>query len=636
MGDVGGQGHVPILNALFDNEDFLADYVQRYATLSNTIFSCDRMIEVLDSMVNVIAPEMQRQVDRWGGTYAGWEANVQEVRNFILQRCNTTVIGGLEDCYDVTAYTLTIQIIGDGEILVQEIEISDADSPFTGTYFGGLPIDLVAQVADCGSFGGWEIVSGDATLSSVSDPITELIINGDATISVTFNTGTGLSEMNLVVEPEGAGTITLDGTEISTFPYSEEFEYNLEKTLSATANEWFEFEEWQSTDYDMTPNATASEITVNTCSAGTITAVFTELPHASLRVEVSPAGSGSVEMEGALLTGLPWTDVIAANVSYDFEAIPITDISVFDHWEINNNVITPNDLSALISLNLIEDDTLVAHFRILQREELQVRVQPEGAGTISMDGTNLELPFSENLLIDETYTFTTAPIDEWSTFIGWQLNNHTLSPNATSLAVSLDFVMPDELVALYNVIPHQPVTVLVEPPFAGTITFDDGVITMDNRTEVMAAQENIGFSAVPEEYFDFSHWEIKKGAIVGPVKEAATTMIFNEEPDTVIAHFTRQDLQWFVPNSFTPNGDGTNDVFKIYTNAQDPEYFEMRVFNRWGEVMFETNDADKAWEGDFKGGEYYLPDGLYTYYIKLKWIHAEQFEEVRGTILMYR
>ena len=636
MGDVGGQGHVPILNALFDNEDFFADYVQRYATLSNSIFSCDRMIEVLDSMVNVIAPEMQRQVDRWGGTYAGWEANVQEVRDFILQRCNNTVIEGLEDCYDVTAYTLTIQIVGDGEIQVQEVPISSANAPFSGTYFGGLPIDLLADVEDCGSFGGWEIISGDAVLTSVSDPATELTINGDVTIQVTFITNTGLSEMILDVVPAGAGTITLSGTPIAAFPHSQEFELNLDQVLEVTANEWYEFDEWQSTDYDFEPNASATSVTVNTCSSGTITAMFTEIPHASLTVDVFPAGSGTVEMEGALLAAYPWSDVIEANLMYDFEAINIPDVSVFDHWELNNNVITPNDLSAIIQLNLQNDDVLVAHFRILERANLEVRVMPEGAGTISMDGTQLELPYLESILTDETYAFSTEPIDEWSTFVGWQLSNHVLAPNATSPDVTLDFQMDDELVALYNVIPHQPVTVIVEPAFAGTVVFDNGYQTMDERTEVIAGEATIPFRATPEEYFDFNRWEVRSGAILGPIEDLTNGIVFNAVPDTVIAHFDRQELQWFVPNSFTPNGDGVNDVFKIFTNAQDPEYFEMRVFNRWGEVMFESTDADKAWEGDFKGGEYYLPDGVYTYYIKLKWIHAEEFEEVRGTIFMYR
>ena len=50
-----------------NNEDFFALYVNRWADLGNTHFTCENMHAVLDSMVAVIEPEMPRQCDRWGG-----------------------------------------------------------------------------------------------------------------------------------------------------------------------------------------------------------------------------------------------------------------------------------------------------------------------------------------------------------------------------------------------------------------------------------------------------------------------------------------------------------------------------------------------------------------------------------------
>ena len=61
----------------------------------------------------------------------------------------------------------------------------------------------------------------------------------------------------------------------------------------------------------------------------------------------------------------------------------------------------------------------------------------------------------------------------------------------------------------------------------------------------------------------------------------------------------------FAPNTFTPNGDGNNDVF--YPRGQGLERVKMlRVFNRWGEVVFEkkefpVNDASAGWNGTFRG-----------------------------------
>ncbi len=71
----------------------------------------------------------------------------------------------------------------------------------------------------------------------------------------------------------------------------------------------------------------------------------------------------------------------------------------------------------------------------------------------------------------------------------------------------------------------------------------------------------------------------------------------------------------FVPNVFTPNGDGINDVFKL-TFASP---FEMRIaiFNRWGELLFESTDCYFEWNGTYKGSD--VQDGTYVYLISGKY-----------------
>jgi gliding motility-associated-like protein len=55
----------------------------------------------------------------------------------------------------------------------------------------------------------------------------------------------------------------------------------------------------------------------------------------------------------------------------------------------------------------------------------------------------------------------------------------------------------------------------------------------------------------------------------------------------------------FIPNAFTPNGNGNNDVFLAY--GQGITSFHMRIFNRWGELLFETSDMNNGWDGRYKG-----------------------------------
>jgi gliding motility-associated-like protein len=56
----------------------------------------------------------------------------------------------------------------------------------------------------------------------------------------------------------------------------------------------------------------------------------------------------------------------------------------------------------------------------------------------------------------------------------------------------------------------------------------------------------------------------------------------------------------YVPNAFTPNSDGKNDVLRP-TAVQVVEITYFRVFNRWGELIYQTNSFDGGWDGTYKG-----------------------------------
>lgn len=67
-----------------------------------------------------------------------------------------------------------------------------------------------------------------------------------------------------------------------------------------------------------------------------------------------------------------------------------------------------------------------------------------------------------------------------------------------------------------------------------------------------------------------------------------------------------QVFQFFAPTAFTPNGDGLNDIFKIvglYKNIN----FDLYIYDRWGKLVFQSDDIDKGWDG-ISGGQYFQPD----------------------------
>jgi gliding motility-associated-like protein len=71
--------------------------------------------------------------------------------------------------------------------------------------------------------------------------------------------------------------------------------------------------------------------------------------------------------------------------------------------------------------------------------------------------------------------------------------------------------------------------------------------------------------------------------------------------------------QIFIPNSFTPNGDGKNDVFRPYGNVIAG--MEMKIFNQWGELICESRELTTGWDGTQKGKV--QPMGVYTYVMRL-------------------
>lgn len=74
----------------------------------------------------------------------------------------------------------------------------------------------------------------------------------------------------------------------------------------------------------------------------------------------------------------------------------------------------------------------------------------------------------------------------------------------------------------------------------------------------------------------------------------------------------QEGLLVFAPNAFTPDQDGHNDAWHISTSG-DVVSLEVRVFNRWGQLVFESHELEHWWTGSFMDGTHFSPDGLYTW-----------------------
>jgi gliding motility-associated-like protein len=82
---------------------------------------------------------------------------------------------------------------------------------------------------------------------------------------------------------------------------------------------------------------------------------------------------------------------------------------------------------------------------------------------------------------------------------------------------------------------------------------------------------------------------------------------------TVTCHTSLPQLEVYIPNTFTPNGDGRNDVLRVYNNYL--KSMNMKIFNQWGELIFASTDISKGWDGYGKGKM--QPVGVYIYIVQV-------------------
>lgn len=89
----------------------------------------------------------------------------------------------------------------------------------------------------------------------------------------------------------------------------------------------------------------------------------------------------------------------------------------------------------------------------------------------------------------------------------------------------------------------------------------------------------------------------------------------------------------YVPNAFTPNNDGINDVFRVQGSSL--LRYNIKIFNRWGEMVFESDDVNEVWDGSHSGGSHYVQNEVYQYVIEVKGFDTDA-QEFTGHISVMR
>ena len=96
-----------------------------------------------------------------------------------------------------------------------------------------------------------------------------------------------------------------------------------------------------------------------------------------------------------------------------------------------------------------------------------------------------------------------------------------------------------------------------------------------------------------------------------------------------------EGLIYYVPNSFTPNNDGINDEFlPVLTSGFDAASYQLTIFDRWGEIVFETKELIQGWTGAYENE--LVQSGVYIWHIQFKHKDNDVIETAEGHVTLLR
>ncbi|MBC7774557.1 MAG: CotH kinase family protein [Phycisphaerae bacterium] len=165
------EDHIQVLNKLRSNQNVERYYVTRMADMMSTVFGCENMLNYLDTIEGLIDPEMTRHAQRWDGTYAEWKNNIDELRDFIANRCNI-LPSLMDDCYSVTGPFQTVVVVDPplaGTLNINTLTYTADQFPHEQAYFGGTDAGI-SLWAFADTAAGYKFDHWSATNHTFADP----------------------------------------------------------------------------------------------------------------------------------------------------------------------------------------------------------------------------------------------------------------------------------------------------------------------------------------------------------------------------------------------------------------------------------------------------------------------------------
>jgi gliding motility-associated-like protein len=554
--------HMDMFNALLDNPTFYDLYINRYADLLNTTLNCDTMLSHFDAMLAEITPEMPRQIARWGGTMNDWNYNVQLLRAEISGRC-AVIDSLLIGCYQPTIgpkKDIAVQVSPANAGQVKVNTIFPAAYPWQGSYFSNVNLSFQAYANPGYVFDHWELFNHSASPSITSDSIFFSLNTADSVVAV-FQLA--LSVSSNVVDDTctlGVGAINLS---------------------IAGGGGPFSFY-WSTNDTTQDINGLSAgsySVTVSDSQLNSLVQnfVITDNPGPQITVQSDndncyAAAIGQIDITingGNAPFSYLWSD---GTTTEDRLALLAGGYSL--------TVTDGSNCTLTESINLAQDS-----FPVLSAVIQPITCFGAADGAVNTSVTGGQAPYSYS----------------WSSSLGSNASINNLQEGLYYLTVTDIFSCTVSYMAsLTN-------------PLALEATFETNYAQNDNDGSLEAVL-NGGTMPYNYQWNDPNSQTTAVAAGLAPGLYQLTVIDSLGCQRTFEVDLPLGDFKCIQSvMTFTPNGDAVNDTWELPCLASMPH--QVRVFNRWGQLLFQSNNYDNSWDGTQNGQP--LPDGGYFYTIEV-------------------
>ena len=224
-------------------------------------------------------------------------------------------------------------------------------------------------------------------------------------------------------------------------------------------------------------------------------------------------------------------------------------------------------------------------------------------------------PSSESVCINDTINFNSfnlecSPLPDFIEAMNWDFGDGQTSTEINpEHYYSQAGEYPVELIVLKTDDCHDTIikTITVKP---------NPIVDLGNDT-LAEACTTIKLDAGNEgSIYLWSTGEVTQHIEIGILNTDTTAWVIVDKDgclatDSILIKAEPVQTQLFFPNAFSPNNDGKNDLFIPIGATEDILFYSLAIFNRWGQLMFETNNPLDGWDGKYLGQQ--SPHGVYTY-----------------------